>query len=284
MTEFTIPGAIILQLVYTFYYIYFIIRPLSEIEKISGKTNYGYRLFIIRTIIVMILDFIDPTLSSFLDTALLITLAFVIVPSIKQEKNYLHKIETELAKYDELTDEELATHGIKDRKIIEDNLFKLLVEVQTARTNYDFDTLKYLCTSKLYSLYESELHMLKEAELGYHFEQYQKIEAQIFSITTTDKDVILKIAIKASCYDYRLDAEKQLVDGSNEYKTMKVHELEFRKPVNDDNIDLNCPNCGAPTKRSTKGRCQYCNTIIHTLNSNWTLSENKIVAEKITKK
>lgn len=278
---FDLTGALILQIVFSFYYIFFIIRPLSEIEKTTGKMNYGYRLFIIRIIILFGLDILDPTLASFLDIALLFTLAFITVPKIKKELNYVHGIDSKLANYDELNDSELTANGIKNRKVLEQHLFKKLVAIQTARSNYDYDTLKYLCTEKLYNLYLSELEMLNQVDLGYHFSNYKLLESQIYSITSDDKKITLKVAMKTSCISYRLDAEKNLVDGSQTDKTIIIHELEFEKNIKTDEIELNCPNCGAPTKRATKGKCSYCNTIIDTESTDWLLSKNKVIAEKI---
>lgn len=278
---FDLTGALIIQILFSFYYIFFIIRPLSEIEKITGRMNYGYRLFIIRIIILFGLDILDPTLASLLDTTLLFTLAFIAIPKIKKELNYVHAIDSKLAKYDELTDADLTANGIKNRKALEQNLFKKLVAIQTARSNYDFDTLKYLCTDKLYNLYLSELEMLSQVDLGYHFSNYKLLEAQIYSINSDNKKIILKVAMKASCISYRLDAEKNLVDGSQTEKTIIIHELEFEKNIKTDEIEINCPNCGAPTKRASIGKCSYCNTITDTESTDWLLSQNKVLAEKI---
>ena len=92
MEGITLTGAIILQAALTFYYIYFIIRPLSEIEKISGKINYGYRLLIIRTLTIAALDIFNYELSTILDLALLCTLAFITTPQIKKDLNYIQSI------------------------------------------------------------------------------------------------------------------------------------------------------------------------------------------------
>lgn len=284
MTGIDIKAVIILQLIFSYYYIHFIIRPLSEIEKVTGQINYGYRLFIIRFIVLVGLDIFDPTLGLFLDIATLFTLAFVTVPKIKKELNYVHIVDSKLAKYDEITDEELTGQGIKNRKVLEQHLFKKLSEIQVARTNYDYDTLKRLCSEKLYNLFISELEVLHQADLGYHFEDYKLLESQIYSLSHNEKNLILKIAMKASCISYRLDAEKNLVDGSKTDRTIIVHELEFTKKLNTDDIELNCPNCGAPTKRNNKGKCSYCNTIIDTESTDWILSKNKVIAEKVVKK
>ncbi len=281
---FTLPGAIALQIALTFYYIYFIIRPLSEIEKILGKLNYGYRLLFFRTVGVVLIDIFDPTLSAFIDIALLFTLAIIVVPKIKKELNYVHTIDSKLAKYDELTDEELSSNGIEDRKLLEQLLFKKLVAIQTARSEYDYDTLKFMCTEKLYNLYLSELEVLQKADLGYHFKNYKMLESQIYSIKSEEKKVTVKMAIKASCISYRLADDGEIVDGSKTDNTIIVHELLFEKPSVEEDIEINCPNCGAPTKRSTKGKCSYCGTIIETKSTDWLLSANKVVAEKVVKK
>lgn len=280
MQAFDLKSALILQGVFCFYYIFFIIRPLSEIEKTTGKMNYGYRLFILRFIILLALDLLNPTLATFVDISLLFTLAFITVPSIKKELNYVQKIDTKLAKYDEVSDSDLSAHGIKNRKVLEQTLFKKLSAIQTARTNYDYDALKTLCSEKMYNLFISELEMLHQVDLGYHYEDYKLLEAQIHSLTATEKNIKVQVAMKISCISYRIDAENELVDGSKTNRTIICHDLEFTKKIAIDDIELNCPNCGAPTKRSVKGKCSYCQTIIDSESTDWVLSKNKVLAEK----
>lgn len=284
MEGITLPGAIVLQICLTFYYIFFIIRPLSEIEKISGKINYGYRLLIIRTLVIGIMDIINYELSVFLDIALLCTLAFITTPQIKKDINYVHSIDSKLAKYDEITDEELSSHGIKNRKILEETLFKKLALIQTARTNYDYDTLKRLCTEKMYNLFASELHMVEEAELNYHYEDYKLLEMQIYDMQSTEKEITLNAAIKASCYSSRETAEGEVVDGSIDHRTIIIHEIKYVKNIETKDIEQNCHNCGAPTKTTTKGKCPYCNTVILQEYSGWRMAEHKVLGEKIVEK
>lgn len=281
LEDLTLTGALILQISLTAYYIYFIIRPLCEIEKISGKINYGYRLLIIRIIGITILDILDYRLAILLDIAALLVLALVITPKIKKELNYAHSIDTKLAKYDEVTDEELSAHGIKNRKVLEDTLFKKLNFIQIARTKYDYDTLKRLCTDKMYNLFANELQMVDEVDLEYHYEDYKLVEMQIYEISSTEKELKIKAAIKANCIFYRESPKGEILDGSKENRTILVHEVEYIKNIDLKDIDTNCPNCGAPTKTTTRGKCSYCNTIIKEEFSGWQVSAHKIIAEKI---
>lgn len=281
---FNFTGAIVLQLLLSFYYIYFIIRPLSEIEKITGKVNYGYRFFIFRIICLLAIDLFAPSLASMIDISLLFVLSFFTMPNIKKEMTYVASIDSMLSKYNELTDEELTSFGIEDRSALEKQLFNVLSKVQTARSDYDYDTLKKLCTEHLYNLYISELETLEKSNFGYHFEDYHFIQAQIYEIKSDSKKITLKVALKARCIDYRLSEDKELVDGSNIYPTIIIHELEFIKKIAVDELEKNCPNCGAPTKRNVKNKCSYCGTIIDGESTDWILSKNKILLEKVVKK
>ena len=283
MEGITLQGAIVLQLCLTFYYIFFIIRPLSEIEKISGKINYGYRILIARTLAIGIMDIINYEFSVCLDIALLCTLAFITTPKIKKELNYVHSIDSKLAKYDEITDEELSSHGIKDRKILEETLFNKLALIQTARTNYDYDTLKRLCTEKMYNLFASELNMVEEADLNYRYSNYKLIEMQIYDMQSTEKEISIKAAIKASCYFSRETDEGEVLDGSIDHLSVIIHEVKYVKNIETKDIKQNCHNCGAPTKTTAKGKCPYCNTIILHDYAGWRVAEHKILGEKTVK-
>lgn len=281
MDGMTLPGVLILQILFTAYYIYFIIRPLSEIEKISGKINYGYRLLVFRSACVLLIDMFDYKLSMLLDLALLLGLSFIVSPQIKKDLTYIQSVDTKLAKYNELTDEELSSFGIKNRKLLEETLFNKLKVIQTARTTYDYDTIKRLCTEKLGNLFSSELVMVSETALGYHYEDYKLLEIQIYEIKSTDKEITIKAAIKASCRFYREDNEGKIIDGSKKHRTIIAHEVSYIKNIETQDIEQNCPNCGAPTKTTAKGKCSYCNTIIKQEFAGWKLSAYKIIAEKI---
>ena len=39
-----------------------------------------------------------------------------------------------------------------------------------------------------------------------------------------------------------------------------------------DTNTTNCPNCGAPTKITSSGKCEYCGSIITTGEHDWVLS------------
>ncbi len=284
MDGMTLPGVLILQLLFTAYYIYFLIRPLTQIEKISGKSNYGYRLLIFRTICVILIDMFDYKLSMFLDLGLLLGLSFIVSPQIKKDLLYVQSVDTKLANYNELTDEELSSFGIKSRKLLEETLFNKLKLIQTARSTYDYDTVKRLCTKKLANLFTSELVMINEADLDYHYEDYKPLEIQIYEIKSTETEITIKAAIKASCVFYRLDAEGKIIDGSKNHRTIIAHEVAYVKNIETKDIEQNCPNCGAPTKTTAKGKCSYCNTIIKQEFAGWKLSEYKIIAEKLVDK
>jgi hypothetical protein len=279
MDTITFTGAIILQIALTFYYIFFIIRPLCEIEKISGKLNYGYRLLIFRTLGIAIVDILDYKFAVLLDIVLLCTLAFIITPSIKRDLNYVHGIDSKLAKYDEITDSDLSTHGIKSRKLLEETLFKKLTFIQIAKEKYDYDTLKRLCTPKMYNLFSAELRMVDLAELNYNYDDFKLLEMQIYDMESTEQELSIKAAIKVSCVFYRHTDNGQILDGSDSKRTIAVYEVKYTKNIESQDIKQNCPNCGAPTKTTTRGKCSYCNTIIAEEYSGWRVAEYKVVAE-----
>ena len=62
-------------------------------------------------------------------------------------------------------------------------------------------------------------------------------------------------------------------------RTIAVYELKYTKNIEQQDIKQNCPNCGAPTKTSTRGKCSYCNTIIAEEYSGWRVAEYKVAAE-----
>lgn len=82
---FNLFWALIIQIILSCYYIYFVVRPLMILESKSKEKNYSYVFFIIRVIGIALLDLFYPSISVFIDFILAFLLSFTVVPWVKKK-------------------------------------------------------------------------------------------------------------------------------------------------------------------------------------------------------
>lgn len=94
-----------------------------------------------------------------------------------------------------------------------------------------------------------------------------------------DKE-ILTMTLKSAMRDYTIDADtKKVVQGNKNQDVYMVYTMTFMRKAGvktkegtDKKSTTNCPNCGAPTKITSSGKCEYCGSIITTGEHDWVLS------------
>ena len=96
---------------------------------------------------------------------------------------------------------------------------------------------------------------------------------------TEDKDII-DVALKATKKDYIIDEKTQnVLQGNKTQDRITVYKMTFERTKGKltkkgtEELDAkNCPNCGAPLKITSSGKCEYCGSIVSTGIHDWVLS------------
>ena len=94
-----------------------------------------------------------------------------------------------------------------------------------------------------------------------------------------DKEV-LHVVLKSRMADYIIDEDtKEILKGDKNIERIKLYRLEFimklgvKTKAEETGLDTtNCPNCGAPTKVTSSGECDYCGSIITNGDFGWVLN------------
>ena len=102
--------------------------------------------------------------------------------------------------------------------------------------------------------------------------------AKIIGFKMDNEKESIVVLLNSSMIDYIIDEDtKKVLKGSktkvltNTYKLTFIRKKGYKTTSNERKI--NCPNCGAFTKITSSGRCEYCNSVITTGEHDWVLND-----------
>ena len=86
---FNLNFSLIIHFILSIYYFLFIIKPLAKIEQFDNSKNYGYDIFVVRIILLAIINLFSPTLAVVIDVFILFLFSFTLVARINKKLKYL---------------------------------------------------------------------------------------------------------------------------------------------------------------------------------------------------
>lgn len=155
-----------------------------------------------------------------------------------------------------------------EKSLIE-HLFQIFIDIQVAWMNFDYDTLKKLCTDELYQSYKMDLEQLQSKHRKNIMDNISLNAANIMGITEENGTVIIKLFLHAVFNDYVMDVDNNSVVRGNIHTVLhNQYNLEF---IVTKNLLEKCPNCGKGL--NGKNDCEYCHSHINNNYSNFVLSK-----------
>ena len=105
--------------------------------------------------------------------------------------------------------------------------------------------------------------------------------AELVSYAVDNEKETIIVALNSSMIDYIIDEKTgNVVKGDRSTRRTNTYKLFYirKKGVKtlEDTAELhttNCPNCGAPTKITSSGKCEYCGSIITIGEHDWVLND-----------
>lgn len=186
---------------------------------------------------------------------------------ISKEKSL--QVEKEITNVDELFSEEKFISFTKE----------LFVKLQNAWTARDWEPMRLFETPELFEQHKSQVQGYIDTNRINVMDRIAVDYAYLYSFKVTQDKEILEVALKSTMKDYIIDATtKELLEGSKTEDRHTIYKLTFERTkgtktqVEDEIKTTNCPNCGAPTKITSAGRCEYCDSIILTGEHGWVLA------------
>lgn len=157
----------------------------------------------------------------------------------------------------------------------------LFVKLQTAWSERDWETIRPLETEALFEQHSKQLQGYIDRKQINKMERICVNYAELVSFEQDNEKDILVIALNSSMLDYIVDEEsKKVLKGSKDNRLTNTYKLTFiRKKgiVTEEGTETvkttNCPNCGAPTKITSSGKCEFCGAVITIGAHDWVLGD-----------
>lgn len=158
---------------------------------------------------------------------------------------------------------------------------EVFIKLQTAWMNRTWEDIRKLESSELFEQHKGQLQYLIDNK---QINMMQEISIKHTELTRYRKDgdkEVLVMILNASMKDYTVEGESKKIIQGNPNKNIKMlYSLTFVRKAGvktmknlDDINTVSCPNCGAPTKITNTGRCEYCGSIITTGEHSWVLDK-----------
>lgn len=190
---------------------------------------------------------------------------------LKQSKTY---------PINDIPDEYLTIQGIYDKDALKNEFYEDFVDMQEAWMNFNYLTLQSLCTDELFNMYRSQLEGLKLKNEQNVMSDYSLKDCKILAAFNSGEQLVVKVYMVVSFYDYIIDAKTGKVKRGNKDRMItNRYSLTFVMSSSKDEI-TKCPNCGHELSDSASSKCPYCGTAIVKSSDKFVLSEKKIIKQE----
>lgn len=159
---------------------------------------------------------------------------------------------------------------------------EVFLKIQEAWTKREWKTIRPFESNELFSQHSTQLEeYIRKGQINV-VERINISDARIKDFVQRGSNEIMTVDLFAVMRDYVINEnDKKVVEG-DQLKDWNMHyELTFvrtsgvKTKIDEKNSTTNCPNCGAPTKITSSGQCEYCDSVITTGEYGWVLSAIK---------
>ena len=167
-----------------------------------------------------------------------------------------------------------------DDKFISDAKNKF-IKLQNAWSEKDWEAIRPIESESLFELHSKQLQGYKDRGQTNKMERISVNFAELVSYAVDNEKETVVVALNSSMIDYIIDDKTgNVIKGDRETRRTNTYKLSFirKKGVKttegtDEVHTTNCPNCGAPTRITSSGKCEYCGSVITIGEHDWVLND-----------
>ena len=157
---------------------------------------------------------------------------------------------------------------------------EVFVKLQTAWMEKKWEEIRPFESNELFEQHRQQLQYLIDNNQTNMMEKICVRYTCLNSFRQDGDKEIITMTLKSAMKDYTIDDKtKKVVQGNKNEDVYMVYTLTFMRKAGvktkegtEKTSTTNCPNCGAPTKITSSGKCEYCGSIITTGEHGWVLS------------
>lgn len=155
------------------------------------------------------------------------------------------------------------------------------ITLQNAWTQRDWEIIRPIESESLFEQHSKQLQGYIDRGQINKMERISVNFAELVSFTQdNDKDTVV-VALNSSMIDYIIDEKTgNILKGDRENRRTNTYKLSFirkkgvkTEEATDELKTTNCPNCGAPTRITSSGKCEYCGSVITIGEHDWVLND-----------
>ena len=278
--------AILVFLFVSIHWTIFAIIPIANLLSKNNKNKvvkYVIILEVIRVAIYAVMFIYSASMAMLVDFIGLFPIAFIVFPiMIKKDSNNVssytpsNSIEND---YPEVSAEEYELYDIKNVEEFKTQLYKMFYDIEIAWMNFDYGTLKELCTDELYNTYKSQLDTYKVKHQKNIMEDITRIKVRPYKFTATKNLLTARVIIEIEMKDYIIDeTNNQVVSGNKTTIYNNTYDFTFVRNIH--YIREKCPNCGHDLKEHQGTiKCPYCRSILVNYDDKWHVAEKKNIQQ-----
>jgi len=156
----------------------------------------------------------------------------------------------------------------------------LFVKLQESWTACDWETIRTFETKELFEQHKAQLQGYINNHTINVMDRICVNYAYLYNFKQEGGQDVLTIELNSTMIDYIMDANtEKVLRGDKTTRRTNTYLLTFVRTtgvkttkVTGELDTTNCPNCGAPTKITSSGKCEYCGSVITTDKHDWALA------------
>ncbi len=157
---------------------------------------------------------------------------------------------------------------------------EVFIKLQNAWTKREWTIIRPFESNELFEQHNSQLQDLINSGKTNIVERVSVINSSLESFSKDGDKETVKVFLRAVMRDYIIDDNtNKVLEGNPNIDQYMNYRLTFirktgvkTKVGTNAKSTTNCPNCGAPTKVTSSGECEYCGSIITTGDHGWVLA------------
>lgn len=175
-----------------------------------------------------------------------------------------------------------------DEERIRTLMSNLYVQMQETWQKKDISPLRPYMTDKFFSQMDNQLDQFRKAGRTDYTERIAVLNTGLIGWRQSSGMDYITVSLNSRIVSYTLDDRTgELISGDKKREKFMEYEIELcRKsgtitnPESDGVKSATCPHCGAPLKLNASAQCEYCGSVIESVNTDWAICGMRGISQR----